>query len=387
MTTPEQQAQLEKLMRHALSLASHGPITGGNPQVGCVLVDAAGEIVAEGWHHGAGTPHAEVDALAKLGTGELGTGELGGNATGMGADGIAAGLTAVVTLEPCNHHGRTGPCAQALLDAGVSRVVYAVPDPGPNSGGGAERLRNGGVEVIAGIAQAEAEEFLHSWLTAARLQRPHVTVKWASTLDGRAAAADGTSQWITGTAARQHVHEQRARADAIVVGTGTVLADDPSLTARGDAGELLEWQPQPVVLGRREIPADAQLRQHPEKVRQIDGSDLDAALSELFEAGIRRVFVEGGPTIASAFIAAGLADELLIYLAPKLLGGPKVALGELGVSTMAEEKDLSITELRPLGNDVLIVARPAASTDAAAPPAAQHTATEPTVAPATETDA
>lgn len=367
MTTPEQQAQLEKLMRHALSLASHGPITGGNPQVGCVLVDAAGEIVAEGWHRGAGTPHAEVDALAKLAAAER--------------SGNAAGLTAVVTLEPCNHHGRTGPCAQALLDAGVSRVVYAVSDPGPHSAGGAERLRNGGVEVIAGVVQTEAEEFLHSWLTAARLQRPHVTVKWASTLDGRAAAADGTSQWITGTAARQHVHEQRARADAIVVGTGTVLADDPSLTARGDAGELLESQPQPVVLGRREIPADAQLRQHPEKLRQIDGRDLDAALRELFEAGIRRVFVEGGPTIASAFIAAGLADELLIYLAPKLLGGPKVALGELGVSTMAEAKDLSITELRPLGNDVLIVARPAAPSVPAQP------AAEPTVAPATETEA
>ncbi|MBH0117397.1 bifunctional diaminohydroxyphosphoribosylaminopyrimidine deaminase/5-amino-6-(5-phosphoribosylamino)uracil reductase RibD [Salinibacterium sp. NG253] len=362
MTTPEQQAQLEKLMRHALSLAGHGPITGGNPQVGCVLVDATGKIVAEGWHHGAGTPHAEVDALAKLG-------------------GDTSGLTAVVTLEPCNHHGRTGPCAQALLDAGVSRVVYAVSDPGPHSGGGGERLRSGGVEVIAGVAKAEAEDFLHSWLTATRLQRPHVTVKWASTLDGRAAAADGTSQWITGTAARQHVHEQRARADAIVVGTGTVLADDPSLTARGDAGELLESQPQPVVLGRREIPADAQLRQHPEKLRQFDGSDLNAALSELFEAGIRRVFVEGGPTIASAFIAAGLADELLIYLAPKLLGGPKVALGELGVSTMAEAKDLSITELRPLGNDVLIVARPVAPSVPAQP------AAEPTVAPATETDA
>ncbi|MGV8911530.1 MAG: bifunctional diaminohydroxyphosphoribosylaminopyrimidine deaminase/5-amino-6-(5-phosphoribosylamino)uracil reductase RibD [Rhodoglobus sp.] len=362
MTTPEQHAQLEKLMLHALSLASRGPITGGNPQVGCVLVNDAGDIVAEGWHHGAGTPHAEVDALTKLG-------------------GNADGLTAVVTLEPCNHHGRTGPCAQALLDAGVSRVVYAVSDPGPHSAGGAERLRNGGVEVIAGVVQTEAEEFLHSWLTAARLQRPHVTVKWASTLDGRAAAADGTSQWITGTAARQHVHEQRARADAIVVGTGTVLADDPSLTARGDAGELLESQPQPVVLGRREIPADAQLRQHPEKLRQLDGNDLDAALSELFEAGIRRVFVEGGPTIASAFIAAGLADELLIYLAPKLLGGPKVALSDLGVSTMAEAKDLSITELRPLGNDVLIVARPAA------PSVPAQSAAEPTVAPATETEA
>jgi len=348
MTTPEQHAQLEKLMLHALSLASRGPITGGNPQVGCVLVDAAGTIVAEGWHHGAGTAHAEVDALTKLG-------------------GTAAGLTAVVTLEPCNHQGRTGPCAEALIAAGITRVVYAVSDPGMNSGGGSERLRGAGVDVIASVAQAEAEEFLHSWLTAAQLQRPHVTVKWASTLDGRAAAADGTSQWITGTAARQHVHEQRARADAIVVGTGTVLADDPSLTARGDGGELLQWQPQPVVLGRREIPADAQLRHHPKPLRQLDGRDLTAALSALFEAGIRRVFVEGGPTIASAFVAAGLADELFIYLAPKLLGGPQVALGELGISTIAEAKDLSITELRRLGNDVLIVARPTQNSTIAPP--------------------
>ncbi|WP_341953951.1 bifunctional diaminohydroxyphosphoribosylaminopyrimidine deaminase/5-amino-6-(5-phosphoribosylamino)uracil reductase RibD [Salinibacterium sp. TMP30] len=356
MTTPAQQAQYEKLMLHALSLASHGPITGGNPQVGCVLTDDAGTIVAEGWHHGTGTPHAEVDALSKLG-------------------GNAAGLTAVVTLEPCNHQGHTGPCSEALIAAGVTRVVYAVSDPGKTSGGGSQRLRDAGVEVIGGVVAAEAEEFLHSWLTAARLQRPHVTVKWASSLDGRAAAADGTSQWITGTAARQHVHEQRARADAIVVGTGTVLADDPSLTARGDAGELLKWQPQPVVLGRREIPAGARLREHPHALQQFDGSDLNATLTELFEAGIRRIFIEGGPTIASAFIAAGLADELLIYLAPKLLGGPKVALGELGVATIADAKELSITELRPLGNDVLIVARPATETMVARSATATATAT------------
>jgi diaminohydroxyphosphoribosylaminopyrimidine deaminase/5-amino-6-(5-phosphoribosylamino)uracil reductase len=363
MTTPEQQAQYEKLMLHALSLASHGPITGGNPQVGCVLMNDAGTIVAEGWHHGTGTPHAEVDALSKLG-------------------GNAAGLTAVVTLEPCNHQGHTGPCSEALIAAGVTRVVYAVSDLGKTSGGGSQRLRDAGVDVIGGVASTEAEDFLHSWLMAARLQRPHVTVKWASSLDGRAAAADGTSQWITGTAARQHVHEQRARADAIVVGTGTVLADDPSLTARGDGGELLERQPQPVVLGRREIPASARLREHPHALQQFDGSDLNAVLAELFEAGIRRIFVEGGPTVASAFIAAGLADELLIYLAPKLLGGPKVALGELGVSTIADAKELSITELRPLGNDVLIVARPATGM-----PSAQS-ATDTVVAPAaTETGA
>jgi diaminohydroxyphosphoribosylaminopyrimidine deaminase/5-amino-6-(5-phosphoribosylamino)uracil reductase len=340
MTSLEQQAQDTKLMLHALSLAGRGPITGGNPQVGCVLVNADGEIVAEGWHHGAGTPHAELDALSNL-------------------NGTAVGLTAIVTLEPCNHHGHTGPCSEALIAAGISRVVFAVSDPNKCAGGGGERLRAAGVDVVRGVAEAEATEFLHGWLTAIHHQRPYVTVKWASSLDGRAASADGTSQWITGTAARQHVHEQRARADAIVVGTGTVLADDPSLTARGDAGELLARQPQPVVLGRREIPAAARLREHPHAFQQFNGHDLKATLAKLFESGIRRIFVEGGPTIASAFIAAGRADELLIYLAPKLLGGPHVALGELGVSTIAAAKELSITELRPLGSDVLIVARPA----------------------------
>src|SRR5690606_38461205 len=202
-------------MRRALELAERGPVTGGNPQVGCVLLDDAGRIVAEGWHRGAGTPHAEVDALSHL------------------TD--ARGLTAVVTLEPCNHTGRTGPCSEALVAAGIARVVYAVSDPGRVSAGGAARLRAGGVEVIPGVLAAEAAELLPVWLTAAARGRPWVTVKWASTLDGRAAAADGTSQWITGTAARQRVHEQRAASDVILVGTGTVFADDPALTARGDA--------------------------------------------------------------------------------------------------------------------------------------------------------
>ncbi|MGV8876414.1 MAG: bifunctional diaminohydroxyphosphoribosylaminopyrimidine deaminase/5-amino-6-(5-phosphoribosylamino)uracil reductase RibD [Rhodoglobus sp.] len=340
MTPHEQHAHDAKLMLHALSLASRGPETAGNPQVGCVLVTAAGDTVAEGWHHGAGTPHAEVDALANL-------------------VGSAVGLTAIVTLEPCNHQGRTGPCTKALIAAGITRVVFAVADPGEHSGGGSQRLRAAGITVDGGVEEAAAEQFMHDWLLATRLQRPHITVKWASSLDGRAGAADGTSQWITGTAARQHVHEQRARTDAIVVGTGTVLADDPSLTARGDAGELLSWQPQPVVLGQREIPATARLRQHPKQLLQYDGRDLNAVLTELFGSGIRRILVEGGPTIASAFIAAGLADELLIYLAPTLLGGPMVALNDVGVSTLTQAKLLTITELRPLGKDVLVIARPA----------------------------
>src|SRR5690606_22091900 len=149
------------------------------------------------------------------------------------------GATAVVTLEPCNHTGRTGPCAVALIDAGIARVVYAVADPGDHSAGGADRLRPAGIDVAAGVPVDEVEAFLDDWLFATRHRRPHVTVKWAASLDGRAAASDGTSRWITGPAARADVHRRRAAVDAIAVGTGTVLADDPSLTARTPAGELL----------------------------------------------------------------------------------------------------------------------------------------------------
>lgn len=329
----------EAAMRHALVLAAHGPALGVNPQVGCVLLAPDGSIVAEGWHRGAGTAHAEVDALSQV------------------AD--ATGLTAVVTLEPCNHTGRTGPCSLALIEAGVSTVVYAVSDPGAASSGGAETLRAAGVEVVPGVLAAEAEEFLHVWLTAARHQRPYVTLKWASTLDGRAAAADGSSQWITGTASRQRVHEQRAANDAILVGTGTILADDPSLTARGDAGELMEQQPLPVVIGERPIPGDAKLWDHPRGVLESGSRNLDEVLAWLYEQGIRRAFVEGGPTLASAFIAAGLVDEYLVYLAPKLLGGDRLAVGDIGVASIGGARSLRITSLEQLGDDILLTARPA----------------------------
>ncbi|MDQ1547074.1 MAG: diaminohydroxyphosphoribosylaminopyrimidine deaminase [Actinomycetota bacterium] len=336
--------QLEQAMRHAIDLASRGPATGENPQVGCVLLDDSNTIVAEGWHRGVGTPHAEVDALGKLPT----------------VDGHpdARGLTAVVTLEPCNHTGRTGPCSVALLEAGIAKVYYATSDPGPLAGGGAERLANGGVSVTGGVLRAEAEEFQHEWLTAARLRRPYVTIKWASTLDGRAAAADGSSQWITGAAARQRVHEQREASDAILVGTGTALADDPSLTARGDAGELMEHQPIAVVIGERPLPDGAKLRQHPGGLIEILDHDLDGALSTLFGRGIRRLYVEGGPTLESALIAAGLVDEYAIYLAPALLGGDRLAVRDIGAASMPDIRRLEIVGLEQLGNDLLITARP-----------------------------
>ncbi|MBD8702526.1 bifunctional diaminohydroxyphosphoribosylaminopyrimidine deaminase/5-amino-6-(5-phosphoribosylamino)uracil reductase RibD [Frigoribacterium sp. CFBP 13712] len=338
MTTPS--SAYDAAMRRALELALRGTSLGPNPQVGCVLLRPDLTVAAEGWHRGAGTPHAEVDALSRLAPGES-----------------AVGLTAVVSLEPCDHTGRTGPCSEALIGAGVSRVVYAVSDPGESSSGGAERLRRAGVEVVAGVLRDDAEETIRPWLVATRAGRPFVTLKWASSLDGRAAAADGTSRWITGTAARQHVHEQRAAHDAILVGTGTVLADDPGLTARGDGGELLADQPLPVVVGHRPVPADAELRRHPRALVETGSRDLEAVLADLYGRGVRSVFVEGGPTVASEFVRRGLVDDYLVYLAPTLLGGPRTALGDLGVASIDGQVRLVTTRVTPLGDDVLIVAR------------------------------
>ncbi|HEV7950341.1 MAG TPA: bifunctional diaminohydroxyphosphoribosylaminopyrimidine deaminase/5-amino-6-(5-phosphoribosylamino)uracil reductase RibD [Glaciihabitans sp.] len=348
---------IESAMRRSLDLAARGPALGINPQVGCVLLDSAGTIVAEGWHRGVGTPHAEVDALSKIRDRSGGpTSALAGSTAGY-----AAGLTAVVTLEPCNHTGHTGPCTEALIEAGVDAVYYAVADPSPLASGGAERLRNSGIPTSHGVLTTEVSEFLRPWLLSVERSRPFVTVKWASTLDGRAAAADGSSQWITGTASRQRVHEQREANDAIVVGTGTVLADDPSLTARGDAGELMEHQPIPVVIGERAIAATAKLHQHPQPVIETRSRDLPAILGDLFARGIRRIYVEGGPTLISAFVAADLVDEYTIYLAPSLLGGDRVAIGDIGVPSIGGAKQLTITGIEQLGNDLLIHARPLAT--------------------------
>lgn len=326
-------------MHRALTLALNGP-RGLNPQVGAVLLSPAGEVLAEGWHRGAGTPHAEVDALSQV------------------APGAARGATAVVTLEPCNHSGRTGPCADALIAAGVARVVYAVTDPGRISAGGGSHLRSAGVEVEAGVLEVDGRALLESWLSVQELGRPHVTVKWAQSLDGRAAAADGTSQWITGPEARADVHLRRSAADAIVVGTGTLLADDPTLTARRPDGTLHAHQPRPVIIGTRATPQDARVRRHPLPFLQDKGEDLPDLLDRLRELGAHRVFIEGGPRIASSFLRAGLVDDVLVYLAPTLLGGARVALDDVGVGTIAEQRRLSISSVTSLGDDLLVLAHP-----------------------------
>lgn len=323
-------------MRRALALAAQGPRIGGNPQVGCVLVDDDGTILAQGWHKGAGTPHAEADALSKISD--------------------ARGLTAVVTLEPCNHTGRTGPCAQALIAAGVGRVVFAASDPSDDAAGGATTLRAAGIEVISGVLADEATAFQHRWLTSARLGRPYVTAKWAASLDGRAAANDGTSQWITGAQTREFIHRLRADNDLIAVGTGTVIADNPSLTARDAAGELLQNQPLPVVFGSTPVPADAALHQHPRGFVTESG-DLAGALTRLFEAGHRSLFIEGGPTLMASFIRAGLVDEYVICMAPMLLGGERTAVGDIGVQTLADARGLSVVSTEIIGSDIVITAR------------------------------
>ena len=354
---------VDDAMRRALALARRSPADNPNPQVGCVLLAPDGRIVAEGWHRGAGTPHAEVDALAQL------SAEWAAR---------ARELTAVVTLEPCNHTGRTGPCAVALAHAGIGAVVHAMSDPGAEAGGGADTLRAAGVEVLGGVRERDAQALLAPWVARQAatpvsattplpsLPRPFVTVKWAQTLDGRAAAADGSSQWITGVDARGDVHRRRAEADAILVGTGTLLADDPALTARAETGGLLvpaAEQPLPVVLGQRAIPAQARVREHPALAGRgvaepihYRGDDLVAHLADLHARGVRLLFVEGGPTIASAFLAAGLADEVLVYIAPALLGGPRLAIHDLGISSMAGITRLRVTHLAQLGADLLIKA-------------------------------
>ncbi|MGJ0390506.1 bifunctional diaminohydroxyphosphoribosylaminopyrimidine deaminase/5-amino-6-(5-phosphoribosylamino)uracil reductase RibD [Microbacterium sp. CGR1] len=332
-----------RAMTRALELAALGP-RGVNPQVGAVILGSDGTVIAEGWHHGAGTPHAEVDALSKL------------------APGAARGATAIVTLEPCNHTGRTGPCAVALIEAGVARVVYALDDPGAVSGGGADRLRAAGVSVDAGEQADVAHRIIDGWLTAQRLGRPHVTVKWAQSLDGRAAASDGSSQWITGPEARADVHRRRAAADAIAVGTGTVLSDDPSLTAR-DGDALHETQPVPVVIGSRPTPDAAAIRRHPHTPLFYDTHDLHTVLADLHARGIQSVFVEGGPTLASAFIAQGLVDRVLAYIAPVLLGGDRLAVTDIGVATIGAAHRLTVEGWLPLGEDLLAIATPVLDLD------------------------
>jgi diaminohydroxyphosphoribosylaminopyrimidine deaminase/5-amino-6-(5-phosphoribosylamino)uracil reductase len=277
----------------------------------------------------------------------------------LAAKGISPeGLTAVVTLEPCNHTGKTPPCAGALIDAGVARVDFAVSDPGNESSNGAKTLRKAGIEVIEGVLASEAEEQSRVWLTATRLGRPFVTLKWAASLDGRSAAEDGTSKWISGAESRADTHQRRAVVDAILVGTRTVLADDPELTARKTTGELYDHQPLRVILGETKIKGNYRILNDSAPTVHYETRSIHGALAELWARGVRHVWVEGGPKVASKFVKLGLVDEFLIYQAALLIGGDRTSLRNIGVETMVEAVQLEYKEVRMLGNDVFIRAVP-----------------------------
>lgn len=348
-------------MRRAIELAARGlGSTSPNPVVGCVITDARGAVVGEGFHQKAGGPHAEVHALSAAGE-------------------KARGGTAYVTLEPCNHTGRTGPCAQALVEAGIARVVYAVGDPNPQATGGADTLRAAGAEVEQGLLAEEAEAGNAAWLTSVRLGRPYVLWKYAATLDGRTAAEDGTSRWITSPEARADVHRLRAEADAVVVGSGTARTDDPHLAVRGIEGAVqplrvvVDTEAKAVRPGARVLDdaaptlvavaedadtahlADTDVVRLP---RAATGLDIPALLAALHGRGVRSVLLEGGPALAGAFVAAGAVDKVVGYLAPVLLGAGPAALTGAGITTIAEALRLELTETVRIGPDLRISATP-----------------------------
>lgn len=327
------------LMQRAIDAALLGPEADPNPRVGCVVTDAAGTVAGVGHHRGAGTPHAEVDALDQAGA-------------------AARGGTAFVTLEPCTHTGRTGPCTQALLDAGITTVRYAVPDPTALAAGGADVLAAAGVDVAPGPLRADAEAVNATWLFAARTGRPFVTWKTASTLDGRIAAADGSSRWITGEAARRDVHDLRARCGAVVVGTGTALIDDPALTVRDEQGRDVARQPLRVVAGLRPLPPTARLLDDAAPTLLVPTHNPAQVLAAVHARGIHHVLLEGGATLAAAFLSAGLVDELVAYVAPTLLGAGAGLVGPLGVDTIDDAIRLQTLDVTVLGDDVRLTARP-----------------------------
>ena len=360
-----------QFMARALELAERGVAsTDPNPSVGCVIV-SDGKIVGEGFTQRAGGNHAEIEAL---------------NAAGD----AARGATVYVTLEPCSHTGRTGPCATALIEAAVSRVVFAQSDPNPSvAGRGAGMLEAAGIATRSPLLEAAAEAVNPGYLSRMRRGRPWIRLKMAASLDGRTALANGKSQWITGEAARRDVHRFRARSSAVMTGIGTVLADNPSLTARPDDPALDLMQPARIVLDSDlKTPPDARLFESESQVvvftgqsadgaaadryRALsdagaklitvpagDGCDLSAVAEQLNALELNEIWVEAGPTLAGAMLAAGLVDQLVLYFAPCVLGNDARGLFDLpAIESLDQRVSLVMEDLRKFGQDLRIILRP-----------------------------
>ena len=346
-------------MRRALALAALAEgRTSPNPLVGALVLNREGRLVGEGFHARSGEPHAEVGALAQAGT-------------------AATGGTLIVTLEPCCHHGRTPPCSRAVLQAGVAKVVVALEDPDPRvAGGGIAQLRQAGVEVITGVLRKEAAEQNRTFLHRVRTGRPWGVLKWAMGLDGRTALPNGASQWISGADSRRWVHQLRAGCDAVIVGGGTVRADDPLLTSRGRR----DPEPLRVVLSRGlDLPAEAQLwdtasaatlvahgpeaagkqaPNGPERL-ELDQCEPLPLMQHLAARGCNQVLWECGPDLAAAAIRQGCVQEVAAVLAPKLMGGPaaRTPLGQLGFTAMDQVLCGQLLPPRPIGDDWLLSLR------------------------------
>lgn len=354
-------------MARALSLAAHGRFTSHpNPRVGCVLV-SGGEVVGEGWHRKAGDAHAEIEAMASAGQ-------------------RARDATAYVTLEPCSHVGRTGPCAPALTECGIRRVVMAMEDPNPQvAGRGRKMLEKAGVAVETGLMETEARDLNAGFISRMKIKRPRVVIKLAASLDGRTAMASGESQWITSAEARQDVQRLRAESSAVITGIGTILADDPSMNVRCEAFDTGGRQPLRVVLdSKTRMPANSRMlgldgrtlvmtassdsarREALEKsgatIELIaagnDGLDLQSVLTRLADLECNDVLVEAGPTLCGSFVRSGLVDELIFFLAPQLMGSDARGMFHLpGLEMMTDKVQLAILEVTPVGVDLRIRAR------------------------------
>lgn len=321
----------DSAMVRALELAvSADAPRGVNPRVGCVIIGAGGQVLGEGYHRGAGTPHAEVRALESAG-------------------GAARGATAVVTLEPCRHVGRTGPCTLALLAAGVRRVVFAQSDPTDDAGGGAEELQSSGVEVIGGVLADQALAINMAWSHVQRTGRPFVTLKMAATLDGRVADSSGGPTAITGAESARYVHSLRSEVDAVLVGAGTAVIDDPRLTARDESGQAEPRQPLRAVMGERDLPPTLRVLDGEAPFVHLRTRAPAEALGILAERGVQHVLLEGGPILAAAFLEVGLVDEVVWLFAPKLFGAGPVSIGPLRHPIAVD-----VRVLDRIGNDVVI---------------------------------
>ena len=319
----------EAAMARAIECARLGlGLTCPNPIVGALITSATGEFISEGFHQG--SDHAEVVAI---------------NA----AKEIPSGSVIYVTLEPCNHQGKTPPCTRAIIDAGIAKVVYAASDPNPIAAGGAENLRNSGIEVIAGLLESEAAFENRAWLTRIAKDRPRITWKIASTMDGKVAARDGSSKWITSELARADVAALRSQADAILTSTTTVLADNPLLTSKG-----LGKNPVRIVMGETEIAPRSQILNSDAETVVIKSHNFQDLISMSNERGFNQILVESGPTFGTALLSADLVDEVILFQAPTFFGSGTPSISDLGINSISQRLDFDIADVEVIGADLKI---------------------------------